>query len=234
MRIIAGRFRRRKLLANPGLTTRPISDFVKESLFTRLGDWIAGQRVADVFSGTGTIGLEALSRGAASVVFIEKDRKAVELLKHNIASLGEQAETACLCWQTDIFRCSFRPKGDSAKFVPFDWIFFDPPFVMVEELSPTSELFRVLKQLAREDVSSPDTRLVLRTPERAQFVMPDAWELAHHWPFSHMEIFIYRKANLPEPETLDEPPATCSPGPCGLSDLPHQEESTDPQVDGIQ
>ena len=208
MRIIAGQFRRRKLLANPGLTTRPITDFVKESLFTRLGDWIEGQRVADIFSGTGTIGLEALSRGATSVVFLEKDRKAVELLKHNVASLGEEAQAACLCWRTDIFRCSFRPKGDSAKFVPFDWMFFDPPFVMIEELSPTSELFRVLKQLARDDVSSPDTRLVLRTPEEAQFVMPDVWELAHHWPFSHMEIYIYRKAKLFEPATLEEQPAS--------------------------
>lgn len=199
MRIIAGRFRRRKLLANPGLTTRPISDFVKESLFTRLEERLVGQRVADIFSGTGTIGLEALSRGAATVVFLEKDSKAFELLKRNVASLGEEAQDSCMCWNADIFRCSFRPKGNSAKFVPFDWMFFDPPFVMVEKLSPESELFRVLKQLARDDVSSPDARLVLRTPEAAVFVMPDVWEQEHHWPFSHMEVFVYRKAKSLEP-----------------------------------
>lgn len=208
MRIIAGRFRRRKLLANPGLTTRPISDFVKESLFTRLEERLAGRRVADVFSGTGTIGLEALSRGAASVVFLERDPKAVELLKRNVASLGEEAQAACLCWCADIFRCSFRPKGDSAKFVPFDWVFFDPPFAMIETLSPDSEVFRVLKQLAREDVSSPDARLVLRTPEAPAFVMPDQWELEHHWPFSHMEVFVYRKSKPAEPIKLDEQPVT--------------------------
>lgn len=208
MRIIAGRFRRRKLLANPGLTTRPITDFVKESLFTRLEDRLTGQRVADIFSGTGTIGLEALSRGAASVVFLEKNPKAVELLKRNVVSLGEEAQVACLCWNTDIFRCSFRPKGDSAKFVPFDWMFFDPPFAMIEKLAPDSELFRVLKQLAREDVSSPNARLVLRTPDAAQFLMPDVWEVEHHWPFSHMEIFVYRKAERPEPATVNEQPAS--------------------------
>ena len=206
MRIIAGRFRRRKLLANPGLTTRPITDFVKESLFTRIEERITGLRVADIFSGTGTIGLEALSRGAASVVFLERDTKAIELLKRNIESLGEEAQSACLCWNADIFRCSFRPKGDSAKFVPFDWMFFDPPFVMIEKLTPDSELFRVLRQLAREDVSSPDARLVLRTPEDVAFVMPNVWEQEHHWPFSHMEIFIYRKAKPPEPVILDEQP----------------------------
>ena len=210
MRIIAGRFRRRKLLANPGLTTRPITDFVKESLFTRIEERLVGQRVADIFSGTGTIGLEALSRGAATVVFLEKDLKAVELLKRNVASLGEEAQAACRCWNADIFRCSFRPKGNSAKFVPFDWMFFDPPFVMVEKLSPESELFRVLKQLAREDVSSPDARLVLRTPEEAAFVMPDVWEQEHHWHFSHMEIFIYRKAKPPEPAVLDEQPTSAT------------------------
>lgn len=216
MRIISGQYRRRKLLANPGLTTRPITDFVKESLFTRLEERMIGQRVADVFSGTGTIGLEALSRGAASVVFLEKDLKAFELLKKNVAMLGEEAEDNCLCWNADIFRCSFRPKGESAKFVPFDWIFFDPPFVMIEKLAPGSELFRVLKQLARDDVSSADARLVLRTPDRAQFNMPAPWEQEHHWPFSHMEVFIYRKAATVETaiaETLtveatqsDEPP----------------------------
>ena len=203
MRIIAGRFRRRKLMANPGLTTRPITDFVKETLFGRLGDWLEGQKVADIFSGTGTIGLEALSRGAVSVVFFEKDSKAFDLLKRNVAALG--AESECLCWKADVFRCSFRPKGDGPRFLPFDWIFFDPPFVMIEDLAPGSELFRVLKQLARDDVSAADVRLVLRTPTRIEFQMPPVWELAHDWPFSHMHVFVYRKksANVPQTETTE-------------------------------
>ena len=206
MRIIAGRFRRRKLLSNPGLTTRPITDFVKECLFERLGDWLKGQRIADIFAGTGTIGLEALSRGAASVVFIEKDLKAVELLKRNVASIGPEAEESSLCWKTDIFRCSFRPKGDVAKFVPFDCMFVDPPFVMIEELTPETEMFRVLKQLARDDVSSPAGRLVLRTPQNLEFVMPAVWVLEHHWPFSSMQIFMYRKASLAPPMLNSESP----------------------------
>jgi 16S rRNA (guanine966-N2)-methyltransferase len=192
VRIIAGRFRRRRLLANPGLTTRPITDFVKETVFSRLGDQISGTRVADVFAGTGTIGLEALSRGAASVVFFEKDSKAVELLKRNVATLG--ADSECLCWRTDILRCSFRPKGAAARFLPYDLIFFDPPFAMMEDLLPGSELFRVLKQFGREDVSSPQARLVLRTPRRPEFECPSVWSLERHWPFSHMEVFVYVKS----------------------------------------
>jgi 16S rRNA (guanine966-N2)-methyltransferase len=185
-------------LANPGLTTRPITDFVKETMFSRLGDLVTGLRVADVFAGTGTIGLEALSRGAASVVFFEKDSKAVEFLKRNVATLG--ADSECLCWRADIRRCSFRPKGDAARFLPFDLIFFDPPFAMVEDLFPGSELFRVLKQLARDDVSSPHARLVLRTPKRPEFECPPVWSLEKHWPFSHMEVFVYVKSGIQQPE----------------------------------
>ena len=99
MRIIAGKYRRRKLHSNPGQTTRPITDFVKEVLFEWLGDTVKDKRVADIYSGTGSLGLEALSRGAASVVFIEQDRKAHELLKRNVESIG--AEDTTLCWKTN-------------------------------------------------------------------------------------------------------------------------------------
>ena len=87
MRIVAGRLKRRKLRTNPGLVTRPITDRAKEMLFDRLGTF-DGERVADVFAGTGTIGLEALSRGASRVVFVEQDRLAHELLRENVAALG--------------------------------------------------------------------------------------------------------------------------------------------------
>src|ERR687895_355607 len=99
MRIIAGRFRRRQLAAAPGTTTRPLTDRVKEHLFQRLGAF-DGERVLDVFAGTGTIGLEALSRGARTAVFVERDHKAFELLRKNVAALGVTDET--LCWRADV------------------------------------------------------------------------------------------------------------------------------------
>ncbi len=201
MRIISGEYRRRKLLANPGLTTRPITDFVKESLFARIEDRLPGQRVADVFSGTGTIGLEALSRGAASVTFFERDPKAFELLRRNIEAL--KAGEKCFCWNADIFRCSFRPKGNAAQFAPFDWMFFDPPYAMVEEIAPGSEFFRVLKQIAREGITSPEARLVLRAPVEAEFVIPPVWQLEHDWRFSGMRVFVYRKASGLEQDAQD-------------------------------
>ena len=190
MRIIAGRYRRRKLLANPGLTTRPITDRAKEQLFENLGGELDGERVADLFSGTGSLGLEALSRGASSAVFFESDRKAHQLLVENIATLG--IEDDVVCWKTDALRSSFRPKGVE-NFTPYELIFFDPPFPLVKKLSAGSSMYKALMRLAREDVSSPEATLILRTPRHLEFEMPEVW--THEWELkpSGMEIHVYRR-----------------------------------------
>lgn len=173
MRIIAGRFRRRTLLTNPGVVTRPITDRVKESLFQRIENLLENSRVADIFSGTGTMGLESLSRGARSVVFIEQDRRAFELLQQNVAKLGVEKDV--LCWQTDALRSSYRPRG-CPELVPFDFVFFDPPYRFVEEAAKARTLHVCLKRLASDSVSSPEARLVLRTPEHSEFELPESWQ----------------------------------------------------------
>src|SRR6266853_1060603 len=97
MRIVAGRHRGRRLLAPPGETVRPTSDRAREALFNILshgrlaadGAPFAEAAVLDAFAGTGALGLEALSRGAAGAAFIERDREALATLRHNIALLGE-------------------------------------------------------------------------------------------------------------------------------------------------
>ena len=94
MRIIAGRWRGRPLLSPPGDTTRPTADRVREALFSmltsRLGSF-DGLAVLDLFAGTGALGLEALSRGAARATFVEADRRAVDVLRANFAKLGAEA-----------------------------------------------------------------------------------------------------------------------------------------------
>ena len=200
MRIIAGKFRRRKLRTRPGLVTRPITDRVKETLFELLGDALDGARVADVFAGTGTLGLEAISRGAASVVFIEGDRRAQELLRENVALLGATDET--LCWQTDVLRTSFRPKG-VPQLLPYDLVFFDPPYRMIDDLRAGSPLYRSLARLARPDVTSPEALLLLRTPAEAEFEVPAVWQEEHRLEISGMEIYWYRRGG----EALEPPTA---------------------------
>src|SRR5262249_17419698 len=101
MRIVGGRHRGRRLLAPAGVTVRPTSDRAREALFNILthgrfaadGIPFAGAAVLDAFAGTGALGLEALSRGAAEAVFIERDPEAVAVLRRNVAMLGESAHS---------------------------------------------------------------------------------------------------------------------------------------------
>ena len=190
MRIIAGKFRRRKLQTNPGLITRPLPDRAKEMLFARLESHVAGKRIADVFAGTGTMGLEALSRGAASVVFIEYDRRAHQLLLQNVETLGVGEQV--LCCGTDALWTSFKPKG-VAHLLPYDTVFFDPPFRMIADLKPAKPMFKSLERLAREGVTSEHALLILRTPRDACFDCPDCWTLRDRYDLSIMSIYIYAK-----------------------------------------
>lgn len=205
MRIITGRFRGRKLLTRAGLVTRPITDRAKEKLFENLGGELNGERVADVFSGTGTIGFEALSRGAKSVVFFEKDPQAFELLQRNRDKIGAGSDV--FLWQTDILRTSFRPKGLGA-FYPYDLIFFDPPYAMVKQLQPGKTFFKAFQRLGRPDVSAENARIIMRVPERAEYEIPEIWKEEWSLEFSGMEIHVLRKQPHdigPAIEDTDEP-----------------------------
>src|SRR3954453_2729961 len=102
MRIIAGEFRGRKLLAPESDTTRPITDRVKQSLFDILAPTIPESIVYDCFAGTGSMGLESLSRGASRAVFFERDRGALQRLKQNIQILGADQRSTVV--SDDIFR----------------------------------------------------------------------------------------------------------------------------------
>ncbi|HEX9093015.1 MAG TPA: RsmD family RNA methyltransferase, partial [Coriobacteriia bacterium] len=96
MRIVAGSWRGRRLIAPGGRATRPTSDRVREALFdalvARLGADLGGAAVLDLYAGTGALGLEALSRGATRAVFVENDRAALRALADNVSALGAQAE----------------------------------------------------------------------------------------------------------------------------------------------
>jgi len=185
MRIISGKYRRRKLLANPGQTTRPIIDRVKVALFDRLEDRLEGACVADIFAGTGSFGLESLSRGASVAIFIEQDHRAWELLKQNVDAIVDEDES--LCWRTNAFRSSFKPKG-IAGWRPYDIVFFDPPYRFMEGANEQSEPYKALTRLARPDVTAEDALLVIRTAEHAEYQVPPEWRLQECLKRSSMAI----------------------------------------------
>ena len=121
MRIITGSARGAKLKTPKGMDTRPTADRVKESLFNILGGRVAGCQVLDIFAGTGNLGLEALSRGAAAAVFI--DRATADLIKENAAHthLSAQADVR----RGDVFAGLSRLAADGKQ---FDLVFCDPPY----------------------------------------------------------------------------------------------------------
>ncbi|MDR2858516.1 MAG: 16S rRNA (guanine(966)-N(2))-methyltransferase RsmD [Novosphingobium sp.] len=122
MRIIAGRWRGRKLTAPQGDTTRPTADRTRETLFSMLASRLGsfeGLGVADLFAGSGALGLEALSRGAASCIFVEQDAPALRALRQNIAAL--QAQPLC-----DVRAASVLALGPARQ--PLDLILLDPPY----------------------------------------------------------------------------------------------------------
>ncbi len=127
MRIIAGEHRGRKLEAPPGETTRPITDRAKQSLFDVLTPLLPDARVADLFCGTGSMGLECLSRGALDAVFFDADRGALAALHRNIAALKVQDSTHVVAG--DLFRLAPATLGPAGR----DLIFLDPPYRFVNE-----------------------------------------------------------------------------------------------------
>jgi 16S rRNA (guanine966-N2)-methyltransferase len=119
VRIIAGRWRGRPILAPAGQSTRPTSDRTREALFSMLASRLGtfeGLAVADLFAGSGALGLEALSRGAARCTFVETDRAALDAVRRNLAALGAEAEILTL-------------SAEHARIpAPLDLAFLDPPY----------------------------------------------------------------------------------------------------------
>ena len=130
MRFVAGEFRGRRLVAPEGFATRPTPDRVRESLFQMLGD-ITDVRVLDAFAGTGALGLEALSRGAAYATFIERDPLPLASLRANIAALGVTDQSRVIARDADRALAAERHAGAA-----YDLVFLDPPFAETAERAP--------------------------------------------------------------------------------------------------
>ncbi len=123
MRIIAGSARGRVLKAPRKSSVRPTADRVKESIFNVLGQWLDGERVLDLYAGVGSLGLEALSRGAAHATFVEADPDVITTLAANIRMLGFESSTTTLLKSADRAIRSLGGKGES-----FSLILADPPY----------------------------------------------------------------------------------------------------------
>jgi 16S rRNA (guanine(966)-N(2))-methyltransferase RsmD len=150
MRVISGLLKGRRLTSPDWTGLRPTSDKLRETLFNVLGPSIAGARVLDGFAGTGAVGIEALSRGAGHVTFVERDRRAASLVERNLAHCGLKEGYA-------IIRVDFAAAAARLRGQPFDVIFLDPPY-------GEKELAGALSIAA--ELASADTRVIIEHAKR--------------------------------------------------------------------
>lgn len=181
MRVTGGIFRGRKLQAARGLATRPTTDKVREAIFDILMHDIEGARVLDIFAGSGALGIDALSRGARSAVFVESGARQTEAIRRNLQSLKLDGEVMQLDYQTACQRLA----GSTAK---FELIFADPPY---EEVKP----LEVIESVLQYDLLSPNGLLIIEH-KSGQVARTDSMTILKKRKFGQTEVSIYaRKQN---------------------------------------
>ena len=179
MRVITGSARGRRLGELKGMETRPTSGKVKEAVFSVLQFDIEGRRVLDLFAGTGQMGIEALSRGAASCVFIDRRTDAVKLIRDNlnVCGLADRAQVACA--DAMGYLASMRGK--------FDLIFLDPPYA-------DDVLERAIAHIARFDILSPRGIIVAECPtEKTLPALSAPYGVYREYRYGRIKVTVYHR-----------------------------------------
>jgi len=148
MRVIAGTAKRIQLKTIEGMDTRPTTDRIKETLFNMISEYLADSRFLDLFSGSGAIGIEALSRGAAFAAFVEQNPKAVKCIRDNLKAT--KLEARANVFATDVISALRRMEGKEK----FDYIFMDPPYDQLLEK-------QVLEYLHNSELLSEDGLIIV-------------------------------------------------------------------------
>ena len=156
MRVIAGSARRIQLKTLEGMDTRPTTDRIKETLFNMIAPYLYDRMFLDLFSGSGGIGIEALSRGAMEAVFVEKNPKAMACIKENLKRT--HLEKKGITMSMDVMTALYKLEGDKQ----FDYIFMDPPYE--HELER-----RVLEYLADSDLLADDGVIIVEASKMTDF-----------------------------------------------------------------
>jgi 16S rRNA (guanine(966)-N(2))-methyltransferase RsmD len=153
-RVIAGTLGGRRLATPPGRDTRPTSDRVREALFNSLAGAVTDARFADLYAGSGAVGIEALSRGAAHALFVESAPKAARVLRENLATLGVAASA-------EVVTAPVAKAVAGTPTQPYDVVFADPPYEL-----PDAELAEVLSALVSGGWIAEDGVVVLERSTR--------------------------------------------------------------------
>lgn len=194
LRLTGGAFHGAKIYGVHGNDVRPALGIVRKSVFSILGDRVADARVLDLFAGTGSVGLEALARGAREALFIDQDSRCVQALKRNVERLHLEgrAKVAKMNAFGVVAMCRRFPE-------PFDLVFVDPPYRLWDGMRTRERLFQVVEQIALDHLA-PDGRVIVEHA-KGQLDGVDLMALAlvdrRHFGETELSIWI-RKTNLPE------------------------------------
>lgn len=196
MRVISGQAKGHPLKAVPGSSTRPTTDKVKESLFSIIGPYFEEERVLDLFAGTGGLGIEALSRGASSAVFIDSNAQSIEIIRKNL-------ESTKLAGRAEVYRNDARRaiKVLQRAGTPFQIIFLDPPYSMKD----CDEL--LLDLSAKGLVDEGAVAVVEHHPDVVYGEEFGGFRRTRHAVYGEIALSVYRfhqRAETKE-ETIDEP-----------------------------
>ncbi|MFM7283263.1 MAG: 16S rRNA (guanine(966)-N(2))-methyltransferase RsmD [Planctomycetia bacterium] len=169
MRIIAGEFRGRHIDAPDTILTRPMLDRVREALFGRLGERVEDARVLDLYAGSGSLGLEALSRGARRALFVERGRDALEALSRNIEvlELGHRARIVRCDALAPAMWAPPSKRGEDAWEGRFELVFMDPPYPLMEDPATRAKVLAAAQTLIDSHLE-PGGILLLHVPERGR------------------------------------------------------------------
>lgn len=166
MRIIGGAARGRKLFAPEGTETRPTTDRIRESLFNILGQRMDGERVLDLFGGTGALALEAVSRGAEFALIADVGRRQVECIRRNAEGVAGRQPG-----RVSVLRADYR-EAIAAAPGAYSLVFLDPPYRMTEVYADAA------KRLRAADKLTEDARIVMEHAAEVQLALPEGFEVA--------------------------------------------------------
>jgi 16S rRNA (guanine966-N2)-methyltransferase len=186
MRVIAGSAGGLRL-AVPRSGVRPTMDRVKAAIFSSLGDTIIGARVLDLFAGSGALGIEALSRRASSVLFVEQDRQSIDVIEKNLAKTKFQARVR----RQEVFEFLRRSCGTET----FQIIFADPPY----EKTKSGELFseKLLTNKALAQLLEPDGVFILEKRPAEHIPMTKIWNIVRARSYGATEVLFLQRVPSP-------------------------------------
>ena len=182
VRIISGKYKSRKITFPSQSEVRPTGNRIRESLFNWIQLEITNSRCLDLFAGSGALGIEALSRGAAIATFIESNREAAFYIKKNLKNLGAINSELIIAEATSWLKCS-------KDIDPFDIVFLDPPF-------KANLMFDCFQLLESNNMIADNGSIYIETEtEFKEEILPESWRLSHKNQAGKVFYYLYKKIN---------------------------------------